>query len=113
VEELVDKFTEISIAQGEALIWQEIARFNRLYGEMDRVGSELKQRDGDARHALLRLYSHPNLQVRLNAANRTLAVAPEAAKEQLRAIKATRRQPQAIDAGMTLWTLEEGIFRPT
>jgi hypothetical protein len=113
VDELVDKFAEISIAQSEALLWDEIGRFNSLYQQMDRVGNELKSREGDARSALMRLYGHPNFHVRLNAAKRTLAVAPEEAREELRAIKGSQHHPQAMDAGMALWTLEEGIFRPT
>jgi hypothetical protein len=77
VDELVDRFTQISIAQSEALLCDEVERFNKLFRQMDSVSKELKRRDGDARRALMRLYGHPNLHVRLNAAKETLAVAPE------------------------------------
>jgi hypothetical protein len=63
--------------------------------------------------ALMDLYGHPNMQVRLKAAKNTLAVAPQAAREQLEAIVASDWQPYAGDAGMCLWALDEGIFKPT
>jgi len=79
---------------------------------MKAVDEELKRRAGDQRRALLALYNHPNMQVRLMAAKLTLAVAPDAARQMLRQIQEWGRQPQAGDAGMCLWTLDEGIFVP-
>jgi hypothetical protein len=63
--------------------------------------------------ALDSLFEHPNMQVRLNAAKATLAVAPKAARQALEAIAASRHHPQAGDAGMSLWNLDEGVFKPT
>lgn len=111
--ELVTRFEEIALEQDRALLMDEIAKFNRLYGQMDAVKKELKSRPGDQRRALLTLYDHPNIQVRLKAAEGTLAVAPEAARGLLQSIKDSREYPQAADAGMTLWDLDRGIFQPT
>jgi hypothetical protein len=77
------------------------------------VEDELKARDGDQRRELLSLYNHPNAQVRLNAIKATLAVAPEFARRALRTLADSREYPQAGDAGMSLWNLERGIFKPT
>jgi hypothetical protein len=77
------------------------------------IKDELKMRHGDQRRELLSLYDHPNVQVRLNAAKVTLAVAPEPAREVLQAISDSLEYPQAGDAGMSLWNLEQGIFKPT
>jgi Domain of unknown function (DUF2019) len=77
------------------------------------IEDELKARAGDQRRELLSLYSHPNAQVRLNAIKATLAVAPELARRALQAIADSREYPQAGDAGMSLWNLERGIFKPT
>ena len=90
----------------------EIAEFNRLYGQMDAVKKELKSRPGDQRRALLTLYDHPNIQVRLTAAEGTLAVAPEAAQRIASKHQDSREYPQAADAGI-LWDLDRGIFKPT
>ena len=62
-EELVQRFVEIGLAQDEALVYGEIAKFNRLFGQKDDVVQELRGRPGDQRRALLALYDHPNLQV--------------------------------------------------
>ena len=113
IAELVTRFEDIALEQDRALLMDEIAEFNRLYGQMDAVKKELKSRPGDQRRALLTLYDHPNIQVRLKAAEGTLAVAPEPARGLLQSIKDLREYPQAADAGMTLWDLDRGIFKPT
>lgn len=112
-DELVKRFTAISLEQDDALLGNEIARFNRLFDQKSDIVNELKSRPGDQREALLALFQHPNAQVRLNAAKATLAVAPEAARKMLQAIEDSKEFPQAGDAGMCLINLERGIFRPT
>jgi hypothetical protein len=41
-EELVQRFVEIGLAQDEALVYGEIAKFNRLFGQKDDVVQELR-----------------------------------------------------------------------
>ena len=53
------------------------AKFRRLFWQMEAIEDELKVRKGDQRRALLQLYLHASVQVRLAAAKGTLAVAPE------------------------------------
>jgi len=113
VPELVERFTSIALEQHEALLKDEIAKFTELYRQMDIVRNELKSRPGDQRKALLPLYDHPNMQVRLKAAVTTLAVAPEPARRMLQWIANTRRMPQAGDAGMLLSGLDDGSFVPS
>jgi hypothetical protein len=113
VDQLVERFTAITLDQDKALLRNEIARFNRLFDQMEAVKQELKGPAGDQRRALLPLYDHPNAQVRLKAVKATLAVAPEAALRMLKAIAESREYPQAGEAGMSLYNLERGIFKPT
>lgn len=113
VEELVSRFVEIGSSQDDALLYNEIDKFNRLFDEETDILTELKSRDGDQRRVLLGLYTHPNMQVRLNAAKATLAIAPERAQEALESIRGSRRYPQAGDAGMSLRNLRSGVFMPT
>jgi hypothetical protein len=99
VDELVDRFAEIGVAQDTAL-WDALGKsknpkFNRLYWEMDAVDKELRARGRDARLALLRLYNHKNIQVRLKAAMRTLGVAPVEARKLIEQISASKIYPQA------------------
>jgi uncharacterized protein YdcH (DUF465 family) len=113
VHQLVQRFTAIALDQDRALLRREHAKFNRLFDKMEAVEKELKARNGDQRQALLRLYDHPNAQVRLKAVKATLAVAPEPALRMLKAIAESREYPQAGEAGMSLYNLEVGIFKPT
>lgn len=113
VKQLVERFIEICIAQDEALLDDDLRKFNRLFDQMQSVLNELKKRDGDQRRALLSLYDHPNMQVRLKAAKATLAIAPESALQALREIKESKHYPQAGEAGMSLWNLERGVYKPT
>ena len=70
VDQLVDRFAEIGVAQNTAELMGKISKYNKLYRQMKDVDTELRARGEDARRALLRLYSHPNMQVRLQAAKK-------------------------------------------
>lgn len=110
---LVKSFAEIVVAQDEALLGGQIAKFNRLFDKMTDVSNELKRREGDQRILLLDLFKHPNVQVRLQAAKHTLAVAPVEARRQLEEIVELQWFPQSGDAGMSLRNLDRGVFKPT
>jgi hypothetical protein len=110
---LVERFAEIVVAQDRALLGGETTRFNRLFRQMMDVANELKGREGDQRRLLLDLFTFPNMQVRVQAAKLTLAVAPVEARKQLEAIADTHWMPQVGDAGMSLSFLDRGVFKPT
>jgi len=112
VQELVARFVSIGLAQYDALYVVDTKKFNRLYREMEDVRNELKRRQGDQRRALLPLLNHPNLQVRMKAANSVLAISPSLARKALESVRDSRIFPQAADAGMTLSALEDGTFVP-
>jgi Domain of unknown function (DUF2019) len=113
VQELVDRFVQIALAQDEAVLHDKIAKYNRLYGEMDIVENELKSRPGDARRALVEFFGHPNAQVRLKAATAALAVAPDAARRTLQMISDLNEYPQAADARGMMSGLDDGSYTPT
>jgi predicted short-subunit dehydrogenase-like oxidoreductase (DUF2520 family) len=110
--ELVDGFAAAALGQFQAELQSNIAKQNKFVEQAMAIAAELKSRPGDQRSALLGLYEHPNVQVRLNAARLTLAVAPATARQVVETIAASRKYPQAMDAGMCLWALEQGIFKP-
>jgi Domain of unknown function (DUF2019) len=112
VNQLVDRFAEIGVAQDDALWESKYAKFNRLFDRMNEVDLELRSRGSSARLALLRLYIHPNIQVRLKAAKRTLGVAPAEARKLIEEISQSGFYPRAGEAGMTLFNLDEGVFKP-
>jgi hypothetical protein len=113
ITELARRFVEIGVAQSRAIDLEDTAKFKTLFDAMIQIEDELKSRPGDQRKALVQLHGHANLQVRLNAAKATLAVAPTASRQALEAIQATGWLPQSGDAGMSLWALDKGIFKPT
>jgi hypothetical protein len=113
IEELVRRFEQIALAQDDAILRNQTSKYNRLYDEMDSVDRQLRDHGTDARRALLRLYDHPNEQVRLKAAIRTLAVAPQEARKVLDEIRAAKVQPYALDAGFIIRGLDDGSFNPT
>lgn len=78
---------------------------------MAEISDELKSRDKNQRTALRSLFECPNMQVRLQAAKLTLAVAPVEARRQLEAIVSSKWFPQA-DAGMCRDFRDDGTFKP-
>lgn len=108
-EKLVAEFVELGVAQSVAMETMETAKYNRLFKKEATILAELKIRPGDHRRLLFPLYTHENIQVRLNAAKSTYALDPVAARGVIEAIANSRRFPWAGDAGMTLWGLDEGI----
>lgn len=99
VDQLVARFVEICLRQDEALLEEDLAKFRRLFEQMRAVLDELKSRPDDQRTALIPLYEHPNMQVRLKAAKNTLALAPDTARTVLESIKASQWHPKRWKPG--------------
>jgi hypothetical protein len=113
VSQLVERFTLVTLGQFKAELYDENAKYNQLYREMSSLAQELKSRAGDQRSALTVLYDHPNPQVRLMAAQATLAIAPAEARQVLQIISDRKEWPQAADANGTLRRLDSGERKPT
>lgn len=109
----LERFIAITLGQFQASLYDEFAKYKRLYREMIAVEQELKNRPGDQRSALIPLFAHPNPQVRLMAAEWTLALAPAAARQTLQEIWDRKEFPQAAFAMGTLRALERGDRKPT
>ena len=113
VVELVDQFTEITLRQYDAALFGNITKYNSLVDQMLAVADELKSRPGDQRSALVPLLVHPNRQVRLMAAELTLALAPVASRQTLQELSDAKVYPQSAYAMGTLRALERGDRKPT
>lgn len=112
VAELVGKFSSLCLQQYEAERRCEYSKENALILRSVAIGDELKARDGDQRRALLPLLSHPNPQVRVMAAEFTLAIAPNAARQTLQELWDRKEFPQAAQAMGTLRALDRGDRMP-
>jgi len=113
VVELVDQFTEITLRQYDAALFDNITKYNFLVDQMLAVADELKSRPGDQRSALVPLLVHPNRQVRLMAAEFTLALAPVASRQTLQELSDAKVYPQSAYAMGTLRALQRGDRKPT
>ena len=110
VQELVAQFLSIGLAQFDAAYVVDTRKYNRLYQKMDVVLDELKRREGDQRRALLPLLDHPNVQVRMMAAQAVLAISPTLARSAFVSVRDSNEFPQAMNAGMTLRALDNGSY---
>ena len=112
VVDLVSRFEKICLEQFEASMQFNSSRYNRAFDAMMAVANELRSRPGDQRRSLVSLYDYPNEQVRLKAAIHTLALFPDDARAVMQKLIDDRIQPQAMDAGMLLDSLDAGRYVP-
>ena len=112
LEQLLELFVTVSLAQDEAQFLFQNAKYNRLFDRMVALRIELKERPGDQRSALIPLLDHPNVQVRLNAAYSTLAVSPALAHKALGIIANENVYSQTADARGILDQLKSGTWKP-
>jgi hypothetical protein len=112
-EQLVRRFIDLELKQTNALLGDAIDEYNRRFSLVDAVTEELKSRSGDRRTLLLPYLQHSDIGVRLKVAKNMLAIAPEAARLVLEAIANSGEMPFAGDAGMSIWNLDRGVFKPT
>ncbi len=112
VDELVGRFRDFALEQDDALLCGEQRRVNASFWKLEDIAEELRSRAGDQRTALMALYDHPNAQVRVKAIKSTLAVAPEKARRALEKLANSKEYPASGEAGMSVWALDEGIFKP-
>jgi hypothetical protein len=112
LDQLVERFVALALDQDRAMRDDDNVKFSRLYGQMDDVKRELKNRPGDQRQALIPLLEHPNAQVRLKSAIATLAIAPEVARRTLQVISDRQEYPQAADARGMMRAIDEGSYIP-
>jgi hypothetical protein len=111
-DELVDLFAQNGIEQDSVIFKEQVSKYKKVFGLMAAIDAELKRRGPQARLALTKLYAHPNMQVRLQAAKCTRAVAPAEARRVIEAIAKSGRMPQAADARGSLRIMDEGLIKP-
>lgn len=111
-DELMEYFVAIGLAQYDAVLVVNTTKYNHLYEQMNKVRDELKGRFGDQRGVLRPLLTHPNMQVRMMAANSLLALAPAEARKALESVRDSNIDPLNGNAASTLRALDEGVFVP-
>jgi hypothetical protein len=112
-DDLVARFTAAALAQYHASMDFDIKTINKAVGQLMAITAELKARPGDQRSALLQLYDHPNTRVRLSAARLSFALALVRARAVIQEIADSKKFSIALDAGMCLSAIDQGIFKPS
>jgi hypothetical protein len=113
IDELISLFASLSEQQYPLTLNDEGGKATHLIKKRDEINKELRKRGIAARLELTKLFTHPNIQVRVNAATSSLGVARESALDVLRQIIKEDFGPFRLDAGMTIALIEEGIVNPT
>ncbi|HLY89371.1 MAG TPA: DUF2019 domain-containing protein [Acetobacteraceae bacterium] len=112
-DELVAQFVSLSEQQYLLMLNDDFKKFNHLFDKQTEIDKELRKRGIEARLELTKLFNHPNIQVRLSAAKRSLGVARESALDVLRQIIKEDFGPFRLRAGMTVALVEDGTVEPT
>ena len=102
VDEMLQRFIELSLTQHEALLYLETGPYNRAYMKIKKLVEELEARTGDQRHVLVDLFDHPNPQVRLNAAKFAHPLFPEESIQVVQSIIDAKKYPQEAHARSAL-----------
>lgn len=102
VNDLVMRYIDLSVRQGAAQELASTSEVNKLGDQIHAISMELKRRPGDQRTALITLFSHPNAQVRFNAATSSISIARSEARRTIQAIADSKVYPLAGHAGMYL-----------
>jgi hypothetical protein len=111
-EDLASRFETLCLEQHRSLDREEISEFNKRFDVIQAIEDELQSRAGDRRIILRQFYNHRNSQVALTAARATLAIDYADARRTIEEIAESDDFPQAGDAGMALWAMDEGIYKP-
>jgi hypothetical protein len=106
LNEMVSRFVALSLRQDEAEGNDDIRQQNATIRQRWALERVLAEAGPVALTRLVDLYTHKNIQVRLNAAIATLDFAPVEARRVLEVIKSWRIQPYAAKAWEKLDRLE-------
>jgi hypothetical protein len=108
IAELLGVFEDACLAQDDTLFFPEdTTLYNEKMAVLMDVRQELNARGPEARRSLLRLLSHENAQVRVQAATFVYPVAREEARKCLQDLASAKFPFVSLCAGMTLHRLEE------
>jgi Domain of unknown function (DUF2019) len=106
-QKLLEKFIDLCLRQDKTYISGNTILYNKLFKQKRDIVAELASRPGDERRALLPLLHYDNPHVRLQAAKSAYPVSPGECRSCIEAIAAAKLPNQSLDAGMTLYFLDQ------
>jgi hypothetical protein len=111
-ERLVEEFRKLSAEHGHALEAANARAANRRFDTLVAIIQELRSRDPEAQHQLLKLLTDPEPSTRGWTAIAVLDFAPSEAEQVLEELSRTQRNALGFSADRTLEQSREGTFKP-
>jgi hypothetical protein len=111
-EELVTRFAEAAKQRGAAVLDSATRRANRIFRHMWSINNELRFRGKAARLKLIPLLDDKDRFVRYYAAKHLLSLVPDRARAEIERNAKYTYDAICGDAGMTLYNLDTGVFKP-
>lgn len=111
-EQLVVEFMSAAHSRGTAILDMDTARANQTLDKLQVIDSVLRARGVDARMSLFPLLRNSDRSIRYFAAMYMLGLCPIEARQVIEEIARPKFDPICTDAGMCLYTLDTGIFKP-
>lgn len=111
-EQLIAEFKRLARRMGSAVLDSETQLFNRLFPRMQAIDRELRSRGHVARITLDSLLDDEDRFVRYCAAKYLLGLVPDRARRVIEEIAKYKYDALCFDAGMCLYALDAGIFKP-
>ena len=112
IQQLVSEFVNCAKELGHAVLDSEVRQANRMVVKRMLIDKELRSRGLEARLSLQPLLDCRNRFVRYYAAKSLLGIVPGPARAIIEEIAKHPFDALGGDAGMTLFNLDEGIFKP-
>jgi hypothetical protein len=111
-EQIVDEFVSVARERGTAVLDSETRRANQMFSRMQALDRALRSRGRSARLMLLPLLEDDDRSVRYYAAKYLLGLVPHRARATIEEIAKPKFDGLCSDAGMCLYALDKGIFKP-
>ena len=111
-DQLIQEFSRLAREMGAAALDSETDRFNRMFAKMEAIDRQLRSRGRAARMALSVLLDSDYRFVRYYAATYLLGLIPDRARAELEWNRKYWFDALAGDAGMTLYNLDTGFYKP-
>ena len=109
---LVERFVAAAKQMGMAVLDHETRKANRIFQIMWDIDLVLRSRGREARLKLVPLLDDKDGFVRYYAAKKLLGLVPDRARAVIEGIADPKFDALSGDAGMCLYALDEGIFKP-
>ena len=109
---LVDRFVAVAKQMGMAVLDHETRKANRVFQIMWDIDLVLRSRGKEARLRLVPLLDDKDRFVRYYAAKKLLGLVPDRARVVIEGVANPKFDALSGDAGMCLYALDEGIFKP-